>query len=255
MNMTDIAANIVAARRTGNQTHIEWPDPAPTLDDAMDIQRMAFEQFGSPSIGWKVGATNEGAQKNFGLTEPFYGPIAEAGLLQSGDKLEKTSCIGAMEPEYAFKMARDFPGDGEAIDVESASSAVEAVHIAIEVIGRCIASEAYQNGIGVTMDFGGNAAFVLGPRVQNWRDQDLVGTPVTAMVDGEITETGNGEPVLGGPINSLVWLAHRLAAGGMVLKAGDWVSTGTCTPPVPAKTGSALSARFGDFGEVVVHIV
>ena len=72
------------------------------------------------------------------------------------------------------------------------------------------------------------------------------------MVDGEIVQTGNGEPVMESPINSLVWLAHRLHAKGTPLKAGEWVSTGTCTPPVPAEAGKTLSAKFGDFGTVSV---
>ncbi|MDD9910927.1 MAG: fumarylacetoacetate hydrolase family protein [Ahrensia sp.] len=252
MNKTEIASAIAEARKAGEQVDIVLNDATLSRDDAMEIQGLAFEAFGSPSVGWKVGATNAAAQSNFGIDSPFYGPIAEAGVVKSGASLPKLACIGAMEPEYAFRMKRDFPAAGEEITEESAADAVDAVHVAIEMIGRCIGNSQWANGVGVTMDFGGNAAFVIGDAIKDWRSQDLVNTPVTAMVDGEAVETGNGEPVMGAPIKSLVWLAQQLAERGSMLKAGDWVSTGTCTPPVPAQVGKTLSAKFGALGSVSV---
>ncbi len=255
MTKSEIANAIAEAREGGTQTEIPPQDPPLSRADAMEIQTMAFDAFGSPSVGWKVGATNAAAQKGFGIDSPFYGPIAEIGVVQSGASLNKTPSVGAMEPEYAFKMARDFPAPGEAINEETATDAVESVHIAIEMIGRCIGNADWANGVGVTMDFGGNAAFVVGDAIGNWSDQDLVSTVVEAMVDGEVVQTGNGEPVMGAPIKSLVWLAQQLAETGQSLKAGDWVSTGTCTAAVPAEAGKTLSAKFGDFGTVAVSLV
>ena len=253
MDISKMAAEIVAGRKSGVQTMMAWPDPAPTMDDAMAIQAEAFAQFASPSVGWKVGATNEAAQKGFNIDAPFYGPMAEAGVMATGDDLQKTPCVGACEPEYAFKMARDYPANGEAISAETAASAVDTVHIAIEVIGRTIGNPDYANGLGVAMDFAGNVAFVVGPEVANWKDQDLATTAVHSKVDGEVVASGNGEPVMGDPINSLVWLAETLAANGKQIKAGEWVSTGTCTPAIPAAAGSTYTATFGEFGDVSVN--
>ena len=253
MNIAKMAAEIVAARKSGTQTQMAWPDPAPTRADAMDIQRAAFEGFGSSSVGWKVGATNQAAQNAFKIDSPFYGPMAQAGVLENGAELKKTACVGACEPEYAFKMARDFPAVGEDINAGNAADAVETVHIAIEVIGRCIGNSDYANGIGVTMDFGGNVAFVVGPEVADWRAQDLANAVVESKVDGSVAQTGNGQPVMGDPINSLVWMAKTLVDNGLSLKAGDWVSTGTCTAAVPAEAGTSYAATFGDFGDVSIN--
>ncbi|MEM8749524.1 MAG: fumarylacetoacetate hydrolase family protein [Pseudomonadota bacterium] len=256
MNKQNMANQIVEARKTGVQTQMALPDPAPNLDDAMEIQALVFEGFGSPSVGWKVGAANEAAQNAFGLDGPFYGPMAQAGVLQDGADLKKTPCVGAVEPEYAFAMARDYPAPGEAINADTAASAVERAHVAIEVIGRCIGNADYANGIGVTMDFGGNAAFVVGPAIEDWATKDLVASPVEGLVDGEVVQTGSGAAVMGDPITSLVWMAQTLADNGESLKAGEWVSTGTCTPPIPAEAGKTVSARFGPdgaFGSVSVN--
>ncbi len=255
MNTSEMAALVVEARRTGTQCTLPLPEPIPNRSDAMDIQAEVFDQFGSPSIGWKVGATTKVAQQGFGIDSPFYGPMAEAGVIENGGTIEKTPCIGACEPEYAFKLARDYPASGEAINAETAAAAVESVHAAIEVIGRCIGNAEYANGVGVTMDFGGNAAFVVGPEVSDWQNQDLTNAVVESKVDGEVVQTGNGEPIMGDPINSLVWMAQTLADAGKQIKAGEWVSTGTCTPAVPAEAGKTYTARFSDFGEVSVKFV
>jgi len=249
----EFAKAMVEARTSGQQSMISMPTPAITIDDAMGYQAAVFAEYSSPFVGWKVGATNAGAQAGFGLDGPFYGPMVESVVMRSGSNIKKTPCVGAVEPEYAFKMARDYPAGGEAANAQTLADAVETVHIAIEVIGRALGHADFANGIGVTMDFGGNVAFVVGPEVADWAIQDLVSTPVTVLVDGQEVAKGNGEPVMGNPINSLLWLAETLIADGKSLKAGEWVSTGTCTPPVPATAGTTTTARFGNFGEVAIN--
>ncbi|MEE9314911.1 MAG: hypothetical protein V3V02_09695 [Rhizobiaceae bacterium] len=255
MNIKEMASEIANARKAQAQTTMAWPTPAPTREQAMEIQTAAFDLFGSPSVGWKVGATAKAAQEAFKIDSPFYGPMAKACVLETGANLKKTACVGACEPEYAFKMSRDFPENGEVINAENIATAVADVHIVIEVIGRCIGNPDYANGIGVTMDFAGNAAFIIGPKVNDWQNQDLANTVVESKVDGAVVETGNGLPVMGDPINSLVWMAEQLVASGQTLKTGEWVSTGTCTAAVPAVAGTTYTATFGSFGDVSVNFV
>jgi 2-keto-4-pentenoate hydratase len=253
MTKSELANEIVRARQEARQSDATMPEPSLTLGDAMDIQTIAFERYGEKSVGWKVGATNEAAQKGFGISAPFYGPMAKGSVLKSGDKLKKSANVGAVEPEYAFRMARDYPQGGEAINEETARGAVETVHIAIEVIGRTLSDASFANGVGVTLDFGGNAAFVVGPEISDWANADLAQMPVTAYENGDEVQKGNGTSAMGDPIRSVVWMAQTLAENGGRLKAGEWVSTGTCTPPVPAKAGSIVEAQFGDFGRVSVR--
>ena len=253
MSDQDLAKQIAQARQTGNQATVELPDPRPSLAEALALQDKVFAEFGSPSVGWKVGATNEGAQKAFGLDGPFYGPIARSGVTEDGASIAKTDCVMAVEPEYAFRMSRNYPEDREEISSETIGNAVAACHIALEVIGRCVGSESFQNGIGLTIDFAGNSAFVVGPEIENWRDADLVNAAVDGLADDAVINSGSGAMVMGNPVDSLVWMAKALANRGLHLKAGEWVSTGTCTAPVPAKAGETVTGRFGDFGSVSVR--
>ena len=252
MSHQELADTIANARKTREQCDVAWPAPADT-DSALAIQSEVVAAHGSPVKGWKVGATNATAQKNFGLDGPFFGPMVEAGFADDGATLPAAPTVLAVEPEYAFKMARNFPNDGEEITEDSVADAVASCHVALEVIGRCVKSDEFQNGLGLTIDFAGNSSFIAGPKITNWRDQDLVNTPVEGRANGETVQSGSGADVMGSPLTSLTWLARSLAARGMQLKEGEWVSTGTCTPPVPAKQGTTVSAKFGDLGEVSVN--
>ena len=248
-NIDQMAQAIVDARREGRQTTFDGPSDG---IDAMAVQGRVFEIYGRPHVGWKVGATNEAAQKGFGLDGPFYGPIADDVVLQSPATIAKTPGVGACEPEYAFRMKRAYPADGEDVNRETIRDAVDAVHGCIEVIGRALGGDNFANGVGVTMDFGGNVAFVVGPEIVDWQRQDLVRTEVAASVDGVVVQTGNGVPVMGDPLESLLWMARTLHERGEQLAQGAWVSTGTCTPPVPARAGSTVTATFGAFGTCTV---
>ncbi|EFL90651.1 2-keto-4-pentenoate hydratase [Ahrensia sp. R2A130] len=253
MNFDDIAEQLVAARRDGVQADLPVVEGGLSTEDAMAIQNKANAAYGGKRIGWKVGATNEAAQKAFAISAPFFGPMPDSALVENGGAIEKKPTVAACEPEYAFKMARAWPAEGEAVSAETATSAVASVHAAIEVIGRRTGTAAYQNGTGITLDFAGNSQFIVGDEVADWASENLADGVVESMVDGEVVQTGNGQPVMGDPINSLVWLGEQLVAQGDRIEAGEWVSTGTCTPPVPAQAGTTYSAKFADFGNVSVR--
>jgi len=219
----------------------------------MEIQSEVFAQLGSPLVGWKIGATSKTAQQAFGLDAPFYGPIPQSAVMQSGDTIKKAPTVAACEPEYAFKLARNYPAEGEVMNEETLAAAVGSVHLAIEVIGRSIATKEFQSGIGVTLDFGGNVAFVIGPEITDWEPQAIADSPVSSQVDGATVQTGTGASNMGGPLKSMLWLAQVLHKQGRQLEAGQWVSTGTCTTPVPASPGTVYSATFGDYGNVTIR--
>jgi 2-keto-4-pentenoate hydratase len=79
-----------------------------------------------------------------------------------------------------------------------------------------------------------HARFMLGSANSSWRDLDLARLDAEVLLDGE-RHGGNTDSVLGA-IDSLQWLARKLAQNGRRLKAGDIVLTGSIVPPVPVHT-------------------
>lgn len=252
MNVEALARTIADARENGVQARPAWPDPAPSIEDAYRVQEAANALYVDASVGWKCGATNEGARKGLGLDESFIGPIPRRDVRGDGASVPFTETIGAVEPEIAFKLARDLPS---AASADEAAEAVGECHIVLEVIGRRVVGSGFDKGLGLVMDFAGNAIFVVGPKVEDWRDRDWRSVAVEGLRDGAVIENGSTANVMGNPLASLAWAAERLARDGKSLKAGEWVSTGTCTPAVRAAKGSTVSARFDGIGEVSVRFV
>lgn len=249
LNADALAQTLADARERGVQARPAWPDPAPSLADAYAVQRAANAIYMDASAGWKCGATNEGAQRAQGLDGPFIGPIPKRDMRGDGASVMLTETIGAVEPEIAFRLGRDLSGD---VSADEAADAVAACHLALEVIGRRVVGSGFDRGLGLVMDFAGNAVFVVGPAVADWRAQDWTAVPVEGMRDGAVVETGSTANVMGNPLLSLAWAAKRVADEGGSLRAGEWVSTGTCTPAIAAAHGVTVSARFGALGEVSV---
>ena len=70
------------------------------------------------------------------------------------------------------------------------------------------------------------------------------------------TITSNvGANALGDPLNVIEWTANHLSALRHGIKAGEVVSTGTCTGVTPVAPGETLIADFGTLGRVEVRVI
>lgn len=136
---------------------------------------------------------------------------------------------------------------------EEVLAAVATLHPAIEV-----PDSRYRDfvRVGAPQLIADNACaswFALGPATDApWRDIDLARHPVTAFVNGKLTQTGSGANVLGDPRVALTWIANELSRLGTGLRAGEVVTTGTCVVPVAVKAGDTVAADFGPIGRAEV---
>jgi 2-oxo-3-hexenedioate decarboxylase len=73
------------------------------------------------------------------------------------------------------------------------------------------------------------------------------------LVDGKEVASSSGANVLKNPLNALAWLANHLAKRGYEIKAGQWVTSGAATGPIPAPAGSTVTADFGKLGKVEAY--
>ena len=70
----------------------------------------------------------------------------------------------------------------------------------------------------------------------------------TVRINGTTVGTGTGDAVLGNPLNSLVWLATKLAEYGCSLKAGEMVMTGSFVRQFPIAPGDRVRVEFSGVG-------
>jgi 2-keto-4-pentenoate hydratase len=248
------AATLAACRRAGTLAHLPLHELL-SAEDAETVQAQAIAALGWTACGYKIGATNLAVQQALACTEPVAGPLFREAELTSGAEFRVTPGLLGLESEFAFEMARDYPGPDGVLDLASLKDAIAECRAAIEVVGRRVEADIPLNHKSVVADFAINVAFVLGDPIPGWRDGALLDTPVTALLGGAPVAQGNGYLVLGNPLESLLWLARKLAASGGLLRAGDIVLTGTCTGITQVAAGQTFEARFGDAAAVSVRII
>ncbi len=107
--------------------------------------------------------------------------------------------------------------------------------------------------IGIVDTIADNASsglFVLGNRPVQLDACDLELCGMVLEKNGEGVSFGAGAACLGHPMNSLIWLARKMAAVGRPLEAGDVVLSGALGPMVAALPGDRFEMRISGLGSV-----
>lgn len=244
-----LAQQLADARRNGTQIDPQLLDILHTEAQAYQLQQLVGECYGSPQIGYKVGATNETSQNLFGCDGPFFGPVFERDCHDSGASIKNQEGLLGGEAEFAFVMDRDVPTD-KALNTDQLAGYVKTVHLAVELVGRRSKGAGLPSLFAAIADFGGNAGFIRGPAINNWQSVDLAAVTVTAKTNGEQTNQGNGAAVLGHPLNSLLWLHDNLRQQGTGLLKGQWITTGTCLGVIQPVSHSTVDIEFDGCGQI-----
>jgi 2-keto-4-pentenoate hydratase len=87
-----LARELLAARRDRNVLKIS-DDPGLPLSRAATISHQlygAIQAEGAVQIGWKLGATNEGAQGRLRSSGPFVAPMFDTALVENGGTVPKS---------------------------------------------------------------------------------------------------------------------------------------------------------------------
>lgn len=226
-----------------------------SVDDGYAIQDAMVAASGLPFAGWKIGATNRAAQAMLRLDGPVAGRLLAPFCHRTPARIPSADfAIRALEPEIAFRLHADLPPRSGGWDAGSVIGAVASAHPALEIPDTRLLD--WQR-MGAPLFIADNSAagrFVLGDAVADWHRLDLDALAVRLTVQGALAAEGRGSDVMGHPLNALAWLANHLNARGTQLRAGELVTTGTCSPIRFAEPGDCVVADFGDFGRAEVEL-
>lgn len=204
-------------------------------------------------FGWKIAATSEAGRKHINVPGPMAGRILKETLIASGGTAPMAGNeMRVAEPEFAFRMGRDLPPRNTPYSVTEVLDAVATLHPAIEIPDSRFADFVSAGEAQIIADNACAHLFVLGESTNaDWRARDLIEERPIVTIRGE-RSVGHGKNVLGDPRVALAWLANELRGLGITLRAGEVVTTGTCHPPLPIRSGDQMEVNFGVLGKVSV---
>lgn len=239
-----IARSFVDARRTGRALGT-YPGTVPvTLADAYEVQDAAIALNAAEIGGWKVGRINPPIDGVDRLTGPIFARQIIAVTAEPAAMPIFVGGFGAAEAEFLLKIGTaPMPGKAH-FTMEEAAGLIEAVHIGIEIASSPF-SGINELGAAVTIsDFGNNNGLVVGPAIPDWRDRDIESWPITLAIDGQVVGAGKAADMLDGPIGAARFLFELMAARGIALQPGQWISSGAVTGVHSVGIGDRIEARF-----------
>ena len=245
-NIMRIARSFVGARRAGHALP-DYPGHMPSaLDDAYAVQDAALALAGGAVAGWKVGRINP----PLGAVDRLAGPIfADQVVIANGSPIAMpvfADGFAAAESEFLLRIGAAPDPARSAYTIDEARALIDAVHVGIE-----IASSPFpginDHGAPVTVsDFGNNNGLIVGAAVDGWQDVDFDTWPVELWVEGERVGAATTATMLDGPFGAARFLFELMAARGIALEPGQWISTGAVTGVHPVRVGDRVEARFDD---------
>ena len=102
------------------------------------------------------------------------------------------------------------------------------------------------------IDLGWNWGSLLAAENPDWSKLDLAALKGTVSFDGEVVASGSSGDVMGHCVNSLAWVANKLAEHGKQLRKGMIVSTGSMVACQFVPVGTTAVGRIEGLGEVTV---
>jgi 2-keto-4-pentenoate hydratase len=238
------AALLVNARRDGPLLTDLPADARPaSVADAHAIQDAVTAVLGKPVGAFKAMAPANGDATRGVIYADTVNPsparIPAAEVPQCG-----------VEGEVAFVFRRDLPARAAPYSRDEVSAVVDACAAIELVTSRYRNSDAVSN-LEKLADCISNGAFVHAAPPADWRSLELGKLKVTLTVNGvPVLEQVGGHPT-GDPLGVAVVLANMMREQGGV-RAGQFVTCGSCTGLRYLKPGDVCGVRFEGLGDAEV---
>ena len=252
------AADLLKAEETREQISLltkRYPEMG--MDDAYAIQSAIYRaklQLGRTVVGWKIGLTSKAMQYALNINIPDSGILFDDMVFANGAIVPKKRFIQPrIEAEIAFVMKSSV--GGEDVTREDVIAATDYVAPSLEILDTRILrvdpeTNAKRKIFDTISDNAANAGVVLGSERHGVDGIDLRWVGAIASSNGEVEETGLGAGVLNDPIESVVWLAKRMAKYKQSIQPGQIILSGSFIRPIECPSGTAIHADFGTFGSV-----
>lgn len=246
MNTSQSAMLLLAARK--GQPALLAGDTLPAkVSDAFAVQDATMAHLGITG-GWKVGAKDS-------TEEPLCAPLPASGLLPSGVSLTDPQWVlRGVEVEVALRLGRDLAPGGKLLSPQELAAAFDAVLPVIEVVETRLANWNDADPLTKLADLQSHGALIMGaPSALEPARLDLETVEASLNFDGkQVANTRGGNPAKD-LWRMLAWLALHCEQRGHPLRAGQIVTTGSCTGMLLASAGMHVRAELAGIGQVEVQ--
>ncbi len=220
--------------------------------EAYAVQDIVVRERGAVA-GWKVGAASPQAlPARAALTRDsvFVAPAGSAVHVPAAG-----FAVMGVEAELVYELGADLPARSTPYSADEVLAAVVSVRAAIEVCDTRFAAWAQQGEWSRLADQACHGALIVGSGTPDVAGVEPLLQAVSLSVNGAVAVQHPtwGNPA-GDPLRLLTWLANEGARSLGGLRAGQWVTTGSCTGTVMVAPGTVVVADLPGLGRAEVHL-
>jgi len=216
----------------------------PDVAAAYAVQDATIAALGTLG-GWKVGAKGP-------ALEPGCAPLPATGVLDAGASLLGPPWrMRGIEVEVGVRLGKDLiPASGEPA-AAVVLDAIAAVLPVIEVVETRLADWRDSAPLAEMADLQSHGALIVGaPSQMSPADLDLREVEAYLAFDGQPVASTRGANPAREVWRLLGWLAWHCAQRGQPLRAGQVITTGSCTGMLFAPEGAYVQAQLAGIGTV-----
>ena len=201
--------------------------------------------------GFKLGFTSAAMREQMKVAEANY------GFLLPGSRVQSSAVFSdfihpRIEPEIAVVTALELSGH---VSLAEVSAATNYCCASMEIVDSRFLDYRFK-AVDNVADNSSAAAYCLGKKFSLSKIESPEQMRCRFFKNDELIAEGLGSDAMGGPLQAVQWLTHKLANNGQSLPAGSVVMTGGLSRAELAEPGDQFRVEFSDIpGELELSFI
>jgi 2-keto-4-pentenoate hydratase len=246
---TDIAGFLIKSRKDHTQWHVGSTPPLENIDDVYTTQNLVTAALGADVRAWKTSPLEDGTA--------FVGPIYATNIFTSGAQIptSKMHLIG-IEGEIAFRINRDLPDQSHPYIRDDILASISEMLPLIELVDTRMINGMEQDTTLKMADNQSNHGIVIGDAsTKNWNDINATMAEVHLTVNDKSLFSGISSSPINDMFDLMAGTANSCVKYDRPVRAGDIITTGSCTGIVFIEAGSKVVLDFPEIGQVKASLL
>jgi len=225
------------------------------LNEAYEIQSAVAQLRHTPIAGFKLGLTNEAAQRAADTFAPIVGRLGSLDVRRSDAQIAlPEKHLRIVEAEVIFELGSDLPAGYAPYTEQRVKGSLSRAFAGIELCNTRF-EDSFDPPLACVVADNSNADLIVVGDALTEQDLGALGNlSVTLQRRGQPDIKGSTQYVLGNPLRAVTWLANWMARRGEGLKRGQLISSGSCTGMTPVAADEAVVATFGAGAQVRIEL-
>ncbi len=210
-------------------------------EEAIEIQRRAFEVLGEPLGGWKCSVPAGDRM--------IVAPLPASTIQHSSPiRIIPNQGVAQVEPEIAFVLKHDLPPRSSEYTVNEIRDSIADTRLVLELMGSRYADHGSVTFYEALADSMRHHGMFIGPRLNDPFTQTLEGFRLNISAEGKTLV----DREVAHPLHPITWLANYLSKRGETLPEGVIITTGSYAGILEIPMNVPVTFEYGTLGSFEV---